>query len=303
MAGRPRNAAVSAGASDVARRAGVAIVGIPLVLLALYLGGWILGALVAAVAGVAVHELYGLSRARGIRPFEIAGIAGSVALVLLATARPTVADAAAPAAALVMLVALICLGAAVWLRWPGGEPLAAVGATITGMVYVGGSLAFIPLLRGLPYTAPGALTGNRWDATAFVLLPLLTTWANDTAAYFVGRAVGHRRLARDVSPAKSVEGAVAGLLAAMLVAVGVSWWSLSDLPFLAVHPLDAAWIGLLLGVAAQVGDLAESVLKREAGVKDSGRALPGHGGFLDRVDALLFAGPAAWFLLAVAGVL
>lgn len=294
---------MSAGGSDLARRAGVAIVGIPLVLLALYLGGWVLGGLVAAVAGVTVHEFYGLSRARGVRPFEVAGIAGTVALVLLATARPTVAEVAAPAAALVMLVALICLGAAVWLRWPGGEPLPAVGATVTGMIYVGGSLAFIPLLRGLPATAPGALGGNRWDATAFVLLPLLTTWANDSAAYFVGRAVGRRRLAPDVSPGKSVEGAVAGLVAAMLMAVGVSWWSLSGLPFLAVSPIHAVWIGLLLGVAAQVGDLAESVLKREAGVKDSGRALPGHGGFLDRVDALLFAMPAAWLLLAVAGVL
>lgn len=294
---------MSAGGSNLVRRVGVAIVGIPVVLGTLYLGGWFLGGLVAAVAGAAVHELYGLSRARGVRPFAVLGIVGTVALVLIATARPTPGGAAAPVAALVLLVALVCLGAAVWVRWPGGEPLPAVGVTLTGMIYVGGTLAFIPLLRALPGTAPGALTGNRWHATAFVLLPLLTTWANDSAAYFVGKSMGRHRLAPDASPGKTIEGGLAGLVGAMLMAVGVSWWSLSRLPFLTVSLVDAAWIGLLLGVAAQVGDLAESVLKREAGVKDSGRALPGHGGFLDRVDALLFALPAAWFLLLVARIL
>ncbi|MGD2067887.1 MAG: phosphatidate cytidylyltransferase [Gemmatimonadota bacterium] len=290
-------------ASDLGRRVAVALVGIPLVLGALYLGSWVLGGLVAVVAWLAAREFYGLARARGVRPFAAVGALAAGALVLLATAYPTPVAAAPPAAAVLVVVTLLSLAGAVWLRWPGGEPMAAVGATVTGVVYIGFTLAFVPFLRWLPATAPGALGDEPWRATAFVLLPLATTWVGDAAAYFAGSAWGRRKLAPTVSPGKTVVGAVAGIVGAGLAGAAVAAWALSRLPALTVPVLTAAWIGALLGAVAQVGDLAESALKREAGVKDSGDLLPGHGGMLDRVDSLLFAFPTTWGLLLLAGVL
>lgn len=288
---------------ELLRRVAVAAVGIPVVLGALWFGGWVLGGLVALVAVLAVREFYGLARARGVRPFEGLGMSAAAATVLLATAYPTPVEAGPPAAGVLLLVTFLALVAGVWLRWPDGEPLAAVGTTVTGVVYVGFALAFVPILRWLPATAPGALTGNRWDATAFVLLPLVATWVGDTAAYLAGSAWGRRKIAPSVSPGKTVVGTVAGLLGSTAGGAVVAAWALADFPALRVSVATGAWIGAALGVAAQVGDLAESVLKREAGVKDSGTVLPGHGGFLDRVDSLLFAIPATWALLLLAGVL
>lgn len=290
-------------ASDLGRRVAVALVGIPVVLGALYLGGWVLGGLVAVVAWLAAREFYGLARARGVRPFAAVGALAAAGIVLLATAYPTPVEAAPPAAAVLLSVTLLSLAGAVWLRWPGGEPMAAVGATVTGVVYIGFTLAFVPFLRWLPASVPGALTGDRWQATAFVLLPLAAIWVGDAAAYFAGRAWGRRKLARTVSPGKTVVGAVAGIVGAGLAGAAVAAWALSRVPALTVPVLTAAWIGALLGAVAQVADLAESALKREAGVKDSGTLLPGHGGMLDRVDSLLYALPTTWALLLLAGVL
>lgn len=291
------------GSSELARRVGVAAVGIPLVLAGLVLGGWVLGVMVAGVAAIAAHEFYGLARAGGAAPFGAVGVAASGGVVLLATAFPGPGEPWLPLGILLVVLTLATLGASVWLRRPDGAPLASASATVFGVLYCGVPLAFVPILRELPETVPGALTGNPWQATAFVLLPLLTTWMGDTAAYFAGHQWGRRRIAPHASPNKTVLGSVAGLAGSVAAAVGVSLWALSGFPFLAVAPWTAAWIGLLLGVVAQVGDLAESVLKREVGVKDSGSLLPGHGGFLDRIDALLFALPSAWLLLVAAGVL
>ncbi len=136
---------------------------------------------------------------------------------------------------------------------------------------------------------------------ALVAFPIAVTWVGDSAAYFVGSLLGKRKLIPAVSPNKTVEGGVAGLVGSLLVGAVMGW------RFLQLHPSPAfsvvlgAGIGLLLGVGAQLGDLAESATKREAGVKDSGRLLPGHGGFLDRFDALMFNLPLAYVLVQLAG--
>jgi phosphatidate cytidylyltransferase len=133
----------------------------------------------------------------------------------------------------------------------------------------------------------------------FVLLPLLTTWAGDSAGYFFGSAWGRAKLAPHVSPGKTWVGAVAGLGGSALAAVVLTTWMVGGRPALELDVPTAAAIGLLLGAVGQLGDLVESMLKREAGVKDSGSLLPGHGGVLDRVDSLLFSIPAAWGLLVL----
>jgi phosphatidate cytidylyltransferase len=129
---------------------------------------------------------------------------------------------------------------------------------------------------------------------AWVLAVVLSTWAGDSAAYLAGRAFGRHKLAPVVSPGKTIEGALGGLLAAVLVSAAVFGMS-GALPIWA-----GALVGGVIGVCGQIGDLSESFLKRQAGVKDSGNLIPGHGGMLDRVDALLFAFPAALLMYWVA---
>jgi phosphatidate cytidylyltransferase len=238
---------------------------------------------------VGAAEFFELARLRGERPFAGLGLLAAVAVVLLAAAWPAPMVSAGSAVLVLVGVVVVCLAASIWLRWPGGSPLGSVSVTVTGVLYVGCTLAFIPLLRDL--------------GAAYLLLPLLATWAGDSLAFFAGRTWGKARLAPEASPGKTVVGAVAGLVGSVVAACAISWWTLRDLPPpLAVPVYTAAWMGLVLGAAGQLGDLAESVLKREAGVKDSGRILPGHGGVLDRVDALLFAIPVAWLLLWATGV-
>ena len=130
---------------------------------------------------------------------------------------------------------------------------------------------------------------------AALFLVFIVTWANDTSAYFVGRSLGRHKLIPSLSPNKTVEGAVGGLVASALVA------SLFT-RLVEVSPWPLAALGLCLGLAAQLGDLWESMLKRYAGVKDSGSFLPGHGGFLDRFDGIFFALPLGYFLFRLVGL-
>lgn len=275
-------------AGELGRRVAVAGIGIPAVLGALWYGGWILGALIAVVAVIATTELYGLAAARGGAPFAATGAVASGAVVLIATAYPTPAQAAAPVLAVLVALTLIALGASVWLRWPEGEPLAAVAVTLLGPVYVGGTLSFAVFLRSLP-------------GIGFVLLPLVAVWVGDSAAYFAGRAWGKTKLFPAASPGKTVVGGVAGLIGSAAAGAAVAGVALARAPGSGVSMLAGTLIGAVLGLAAPVGDVAESVLKREAGVKDSGRILPGHGGFLDRIDALLFALPLTYGLFVLLG--
>jgi phosphatidate cytidylyltransferase len=289
--------------SDLFKRVVVAALGIPAALGLIYVGGWALGVLVAVVAALAAHEFYRLAGARGVKPFAILGVAASAGLVLAAVARPDPQDWGLIALVAVIGVTLASLGATVWLRWPGGEPLGATSVTVMGVLYAGVTLSFVPTLRWMPGTVPGVEGGSRWLATSFVLLPLLATWAGDSAAYFAGRAWGKTKLAPAASPGKTIVGAVAGLVASMLAAIVLSQIRLGGVPFLPLSVTGAGWIGLLVGAVGQVGDLAESVLKREANVKDSGALLPGHGGVLDRMDSLLFAVPVTWALLLAASII
>jgi phosphatidate cytidylyltransferase len=143
----------------------------------------------------------------------------------------------------------------------------------------------------------GALSPG-WEGAprglAWLLVVILVTWLNDTAAYLVGRSFGRRKLAPLVSPKKTVEGSIGGLVGAVVAgAIGVALFGLG------VSPLVGALVGIVLGVVGQVGDLAESLVKRQAGVKDSGTLIRGHGGILDRLDAMLFALVAGWLLAPV----
>lgn len=166
-----------------------------------------------------------------------------------------------------------------WNRRPLVETLPAAGISSSALLLIAFPLSFAIRLHGIGELGP-----------QFLLFALVLTWAADTVAYFVGRAFGKHLLAPKISPKKTWEGSIGGLLGSLLVAVGFHYWIHFDLGFL----LTIAVIG---NIAGQMGDLAESAWKRSAGVKDSGGLLPGHGGVLDRIDALILCIPVVWFYL------
>lgn len=280
-------------------RLAVALVGIPVIFGGLWAGGWIMGGLVGLAAFLGAREFYALARLRGDLPFGFLGAVAAAGMVLAATATPSFVVFAPRALLILLILTAAVLALSIFLRWPGGSPLGALSSTVAGVLYVGVPLAFIPLLRALPDAVPGVPSQGFFAPMAFVLLPLLTTWAGDTAAYFVGHAVGRRKLAPAISPGKTVEGSLGGVVGAVGGAMLVAHLWLTEIPILTVSLSMAALLGVILAVGTQLGDLVESALKREAGVKDSGRLLPGHGGMLDRLDALLWAFPITWIVLAL----
>lgn len=283
-------------AGELTKRVAVAAVGIPLSLLAVYLGGWFLGALLAVVAGISVAELFALARLRGVRPFTQLGIGAAAFYILAATVGRNL-QAATPwlwsgTVAVLLVSAWLALG-----RRGGGEaPLSSLAITLGGALYTGGTLSFAVFLRYLPEAQMGVRV-SAWHGTALVVYPLAITWLADTAAFFVGRRWGRRKLAPQVSPGKTWEGTVAAALTATVASALYAALVLSRVPPFSAPLAVAAGSGLVIGVAAMLGDLTESLLKREAGVKDSGHVLPGHGGMLDRLDALFMSVPVAYALL------
>ena len=293
--------------SELTKRILVAVVAAPLAIAAVFAGGAALAALLAIVAALGAWEFYRIARASGHAPFAEAGIA-------LAGVAPLVVHAhfldvgTAPVGAAV-LVALLVAAAAIWRRGPAAAPLAATAVTIFGVVYVGVTLSFGYALRyqrfvlgfdGAPGIGEVTVAGRTMQLSLgglLLVLPLLVTWASDIGGYVVGRAVGRHKLIPSVSPGKTVEGSLGALAFSIVVA-----WLFVQLVMRPVGQLGLTTAGVLLfgaavSVAAQVGDLFESLLKREAGVKDSSHLIPGHGGVLDRVDSLLFVLPVAYLLL------
>jgi phosphatidate cytidylyltransferase len=298
--------------SELAKRWAVAGVGIPVVLLLLYAGDWLLALPVAGLAALGAREIYGFAAKGGVEPLAGLGALLSAGVVLLAAGRPTFSAFAPPALVLLGGGTAVALVVAMKVRGPAGRPLEAVAVTTFGAVYVGLALAFVPLIHALPaaWSARGVSAGapGSWDGLLLVALPLAATWLGDSLALFAGKAWGRGGLAPTISPKKSWVGVWAGLAGAGLAAL--AWYFIAGavmtfLPMerLAGGPLVAVAVGLLLGVAAVLGDLSESLLKRQAGVKDSGALFPGHGGVLDRLDALTFTLPTAYVALVVVGSL
>ena len=284
---------------DLGARVAVAVVGIPAVLALLYEGGWILGVAMAVLAALGAGEVSRFAECRGVRPFGWLGMPGAAALVVAAVAFPDFASAAPWALGGLGGLTLLTLLAALWARSPGDAPLGAVSTTLFGAIYAALPMASLVLLHALPERLGWtAIRPSPWAGLMVVTLPLACTWVGDAAAYFAGTAWGKRKLFPSVSPNKSWVGAWAGVASAAAAAAGWLAVARGHLPGLPIEGFaGAAGVGACLGVGAIVGDLAESLLKREAGVKDSGRLFPGHGGILDRLDALSFTVPMAYAIL------
>jgi phosphatidate cytidylyltransferase len=287
--------------SGFGARLAVGLFGIPIAIGALAIGGWLLTVLVAFLAAVATWELGGLAETRGIRVFHAFSIGGSFFLVCLAYVFPSF-SAWAPWA-LGFLFILLFLSAVGTLRFRTSEerPLLVAGLTVVGALYWGGGFSFAIFLRHYPELNgwPGPWLLN--PGPVLLAFPIAVTWCSDTSAFIFGSLLGRHKLAPAISPKKSVEGAIASLLTSTLVGALMGGVFLAFDPDRLTSTLWAAGIGALLSTTVQLGDLIESHFKREAGVKDSGTLFPGHGGALDRFDALVFTLPLAYGLVALLG--
>lgn len=282
-------------ASELTRRVAVAAIGVPLAIVVIYIGGCVLAIVIMLLAALGAAEIFGLAEKRGSRAFLAAGCGLAMLYVLAAARDPAGAWTPRILIAVTVGMVLVLSAAAIWRRGVGGAPLGAVATTLFGAVFVGGTLAHVMLLRQL---AGGETVGPGWTGAALVAFPITMAWIGDTCAYFGGRAFGRHKLIVRVSPGKTVEGAIAALLGTVAIGAVYAWAVFGQWLDLPIGPASGALAGLLVSPVAQIGDLAESLFKREAGVKDSGRLLPGHGGVLDRFDSLFFAVPVIfWYFV------
>ncbi len=281
-------------------RIAFAVVAIPVALGLVWLGGWPLVALLAAAGVLGTRELFAFTARRGLHPSPVLGL-GAAALAApltwLVLSRPEWRALAGdwwP-----YLGAAWILAALTWAtlrRGPEAQPLGSAVVTVIGPLYAAALPAFLLVLRHSSY-------GTRsWAGTALVFFPLVVTWVGDSAAMTGGRTFGGPKMAPTISPGKTRSGGLSGLVGS---AVAGALWAAFVLGPAGVELtlVSAAGIGLLLGVVGQVGDLAESLLKREAGVKDSSHLIPGHGGVLDRFDSLIFVLPVAALLFRLLGTI
>jgi phosphatidate cytidylyltransferase len=283
----------------------------PLVLAAAVLGEPWMSLLIGIVGFLAVVEVVSLLDAAGYQPPQVLAMVAGIGLLaagLISANGAAIGGALAGLVAAldppgivaaVAIAAVLLLAAAAFTRADPAAGFVTWSATTFGVAYVGLLLPTIVLVAHLgppggSWSTPVGVIGLRSGA-AWTLMLILVVWGYDTGAYLVGRMVGRTRLLDHISPSKTVEGLAGGLILATVGAgigtalVGLDPW----------HPL---LIGPLVGLSAQVGDLAESMLKRAAGRKESGYLVPGHGGILDRIDSFLFAAPVlAGYAVLVAG--
>jgi phosphatidate cytidylyltransferase len=274
--------------SELTRRIIFAVIAAPISIAIVYFGDWALAIVLSVLAALAAWELFRMAREAGALPLEPAGIA-LAALLPIAVHAQRLGMYTLSLTAIVAMV-LLLFATTIWLRGPSGKPLSSVAITAFGVMYAG-LFSYIYALRYHDY-AIGAAAG-----TALVFLPIFLTWTTDVGAYMFGRLFGRRKLIPSVSPGKTVEGAVGGLGLTIVICLLYVRFILMPFAQLGLTIQGAVLFAIVVSVAAQTGDLAESLLKREAGVKDSSRILPGHGGILDRFDGVLFVLPIAFLLL------
>ncbi len=276
---------------NLVQRTAVAVIAIPLVIGVIWWGGWVLAAVLAVLGVLGAHEVYDFARRSGVEPLERTGWLAAAATPLL------VYWAKAPAFYLGAIWLMFTMTVAMARRGPTGRPLAGVAITMFGCVYASGMLSFLIAIRH------GVSAGQRPGAYIMLtLFPLVITWVCDTAAMATGTAVGGPKLAPVLSPQKTHAGAVGGTLAGVIAALALgnfvlnrSGWSFT--------PGQLLLFGLAVSIVGQIGDVAESLFKREVGLKDSSTLIPGHGGVLDRLDSLYFVIPAAAGLYRMFGVI
>ncbi|MBW4517065.1 MAG: phosphatidate cytidylyltransferase [Timaviella obliquedivisa GSE-PSE-MK23-08B] len=273
-----------------------AVVAIALALGMILLGGWYFTLCFAVIVYLGQLEYFQLVRAKGMVPAGKTTLVVSQALLVISTLSPTLADAVMPVAG-----TFICF---YLLFQPKFASIADISASILGLFYGGylpsywvrlrslGAFGNLPLGGYLP-PFPLPTLQELPQGLTITLLAFFCIWAADIGAYVFGKLFGRTRLT-DISPKKTVEGAVFGVMGSVVVAT-IGAWQLGW----AGAPLSGMALGLLIGIASLLGDLTESMMKRDAGVKDSGQLIPGHGGILDRADSYVFTAPLVYYFVTL----
>jgi phosphatidate cytidylyltransferase len=276
--------------ANLVRRVGFAILAIPLALIVVWYGGWPFALLLALGSVLSARELFDLAARENIRAVQPLGLATAAFIPVLVYSALTTPELGAwisgwwpylPALWLILLLSWVLA-----VRAPAERPLSVASITLLTVAYTAGLPAFLLAIRHTEYSL------RSWAGAWLVFFPLVVTWICDTAAMFGGRALGGPKLAPLVSPGKTRSGSVAGVLGGVMVA---PLFAVLIFPRVALEiPMwQLLLIAAVLSIVGQVGDLAESLFKREAGVKDSSQLIPGHGGVLDRFDSLYFVIPTA----------
>lgn len=284
--------------SELGRRIIVALVGAPVALAMIWYGDAAIATLASALGAIGAWEFYRIARASGSTPMMPLGVV-LAAMAPLLTHAHYLGIVSVPIVFPVLIV-LAVIAAALWTRGVEGQPLAAAATTLLGAVYTGATLSFVYALRYHKY-AVGDTAG-----ALVVIMPVALTWASDIGAFFTGRLIGGPKLMPTVSPAKTISGAIGALVSTTAVCAAFVHYLLKPYAQLSFTLTGLLLFALVVSATAQIGDLVESMFKREAGVKDSGTFFPGHGGVLDRLDSLFFVLPVAfalygWLLIPVPG--
>ncbi len=292
--------------SNLAKRVLVAIIAIPVICYVILFKPFGLLGLTIIFAMLAVHEFYGLAKAKGFSPQITVGMTFT-ALIVISFAHVqllrmvaflhlhlSLATLTIYLLPLIMIVGIIAiLTSELFKGYP--NPLIQVSVTIAGAAYIGFGLGAFFGIREILYDANSSSVNSAY----FLIMMLASIWICDSAAYFIGKPFGRHKIAERVSPNKSWEGGIAGLIAA-IAAWLIARVSIGGLEGVSLSTAIA--MGIIAGVFGQIGDFAESMLKRDAGVKDSSTLIPGHGGVLDRIDSILFVAPLTYLYLQLFGV-
>lgn len=286
----------------------VAAIGIPLAMLAIYTGGLVFYAVIAVIASIGLWEYYHMAHKNNLAPHKTIGIIAGLLLTAMFYVKAFSYHYFWLAGLFIIFILLIMI---IEMFRVKTHPMSNIATTIAGVMYISLSFSCIigirqfhelqnvlaqtpnPLLSKAGVSIPALLSS---EACGWLVLSIfISVWVCDSAAYFVGKSIGKHKLFPRVSPKKSWEGAVGGLFGAIL-----GFWLSTHLLIPNLPIIYSIICGTIVGTIGQIGDLAESLLKREAGVKDSSNIIPGHGGVLDRFDSIMFAMPVIYIVLVLA---
>jgi len=288
--------------SELIKRVIVAIIGIPLAIAIIYAGQWYLAVVLMVLSILAMREFYDISEKKHSYPNKIMGYI--VGVLLIANFQYfSLFQSIFFAITIIITFTLMALIFELWRNKPNS--ILNIAMTLAGVLYIPVLLSTLLFIRHFYdivefiqsenfsfIMAPRNILATRVEGAWLLVSILVSIWICDSAAYFIGKAIGKRKLFERISPKKTWEGAMAGLVFAIISFWGASELMLRDFPF-----VSAIVIGLIVGIVGQLGDLCESQIKRDAGVKDSSDLLPGHGGILDRLDSILFVMPTVFIYL------
>ncbi|MGI8548170.1 MAG: phosphatidate cytidylyltransferase [Gemmatimonadaceae bacterium] len=274
--------------SELTRRIIFAVIAAPLGIAIIYLGGAALATLLAIIAALGAWEFCRMARAAGADPLDAVAIVAAAAIPLIVHGAQL--RLLAPTWTQGAVVVLAIFAATIFVRGPERRPLLSTATTLFAIIYVA-MIAYVYDLRYHDYVIDAR------SGTVLVMFPILLTWATDVGAYAFGRLFGKRKLIPSVSPGKTVAGAIGGLALTVVIAALYVRFLLHPYAQLGLTVAATVLFGATISVVAQLGDLAESLIKRDAGFKDSSTIIPGHGGVLDRFDSMLFVMPVAALLL------